>query len=103
MVVYGSEEIEPESTNKIVQYLCPNNVQVQMNSAILWVSSDGQFTLYKNGQTVGAVRLSAFNQTLQVYFGNELSLKPFDVVSVYAYHGQSSVQTLGCSLLLEQL
>ncbi len=103
MVVYGSEEIEPESTDQLVQYVCPQNVQMQLNSVILWTGSDGQFTLYKNGYTVGAMRLSGFNQTQQIAFGGELSLRPLDVISVYAYHGQSDSQTLGCTLLLEQL
>lgn len=103
MILYGSEEIEPESTDEIIHYMCPNNIQVQLNSIILSTPADGQFTLYKNGQTVVAMRLSAFNQTQQFYFGSELGLRPLDIVSVYAYHGQSSVQALGCTLLLEQL
>lgn len=103
MVVYEYEDVDPNVALKLAEYIVPKNIMMQLESICVWSAADGQFTLYKNGESKCGVRVSGFNQTQQVFFGESLGLSPMDVISVYGYHGQSTPQMLSCTLMLKQL
>lgn len=101
MLLYGRREIRPNEGDELIEYLVPANNYIQLESVSVWTNSDGHFTIYKNGEIVGEIRLSEFTQHSQIFF-NE-ALNPLDVVSVYSRHGQGTVQEVGCTMVLKQL